>query len=234
MKRSNNKHRFRALATDGDGTLTRGGHLGIKTRDALIRLRDEGTRIILTTGETPRDLAKFPNLNLFDLVVAENGALLFEPATGKEHLLAQPAPRRLVAALRRARVKPLKFGRVIICTECGNERTVTNVLEELDAGWQVIHNRREIMLLPKSVDKASGLAAALRKLKLHCDEVIAAGDAENDVALFRACSCGVAVANAVSQLKECAKLVTRRGVGAGIVELVERYFGNEKASGRRH
>jgi hydroxymethylpyrimidine pyrophosphatase-like HAD family hydrolase len=51
----------------------------------------------------------------------------------------------------------------------------------------------KIMVLPKGVDKASGLAAALRKLKLSCDEVLAAGDAENDVALFRACSCGVAV-----------------------------------------
>jgi|ERR1043165_3758595 hydroxymethylpyrimidine pyrophosphatase-like HAD family hydrolase len=233
MSKSNNKKRFRALATDGDGTLTRGGHLGIKTREALFRLRNKGIKIILTTGETPQDLAKFPHLDLFDLVVGENGALLLEPSTGKEHLLAKPPPDKLVAALRGAKIRPLKFGRVIIGTTHVHKRVIEQALEGFDPAWQVIRNRQQLMVLPQGVDKASGLAAALRKLKLSCDEVVAVGDAENDVALFRACSCGVAVANAVSQLKKCAMFVTHRGVGAGIVELVDRYFENGSVPGRR-
>src|SRR6185436_2120199 len=84
MNRSQVLHtRYRVLATDGDGTLTRGGKLGETTRRALERWRRTGRKLILTTGETPQDLAKFPFLILFDLVVAENGALLFDPKTKK-------------------------------------------------------------------------------------------------------------------------------------------------------
>jgi hydroxymethylpyrimidine pyrophosphatase-like HAD family hydrolase len=48
------------------------------------------------------------------------------------------------------------------------------------------------------------------------------GDAENDVALFKACGCGVAVGNAVPELKKVARLVTSRGSGAGVVELIDK------------
>src|SRR5438132_10663575 len=105
-----------ALATDGDGTLTRGGHMGKATARALERLRASGRKVFLTTGERREDLASFPHLELFDLVVAENGAVLHDPATGKEELLAHPPPPALVRALRRKRVTPLKRGRVIIAT----------------------------------------------------------------------------------------------------------------------
>lgn len=51
------------------------------TTEALVRLRRSGWKVILTTGETPKDLGAFQHLELFDLVAAENGALLYDPAT---------------------------------------------------------------------------------------------------------------------------------------------------------
>ena len=44
--------------------------------------------------------------SLFDLVVAENGGLLYEPATGRERALAEPPPETLVSALRAAGADP--------------------------------------------------------------------------------------------------------------------------------
>src|SRR5262249_43299624 len=42
--------RFRALATDYDGTLAHDGHVDAPTVDALRRLRDSGRLLILVTG----------------------------------------------------------------------------------------------------------------------------------------------------------------------------------------
>jgi hydroxymethylpyrimidine pyrophosphatase-like HAD family hydrolase len=215
------RHRaFRALAADGDGTLLRGTRFGEATQAALSRLRRAGKKVFLTTGETPDDLAEFPHLNLFDLVIAENGALLYDPARKDEQPLAEPPPSKLVRGLKAAGVKPLKMGRVIISTELEHRSTVAEVIRKLQIGWHIVANRRQIMILPVGVNKASGLKAALKRFKFGCCDVIAIGDAENDVDLFRVCQCGVAVANAVPELKKKATFVTAHGVGAGVVELI--------------
>lgn len=220
----NGKHKFKALAADGDGTLTRGGHMGQATYTALQRLRQARKVIILTTGETPTDLAEFPHLELFDIVVAENGALLFNPATGKEECLAKPAPPALIRKLRAAKIDPLKFGRVIVSTKFAQAPAVANVLGDFE--WQIVRNRRQIMMLPRGVSKATGLRAALRRFGLTDCDVVAVGHAENDIALFKACGCGVAVGKAIPELKKLATLVTSRGNGAGVVELVDKLIHN--------
>src|SRR5438105_5526176 len=58
---------YLALASDGDGTLTSGKRLARATVAALERWRASGRRLILVTGETEEQLAKFAHLHLFDL-----------------------------------------------------------------------------------------------------------------------------------------------------------------------
>jgi hydroxymethylpyrimidine pyrophosphatase-like HAD family hydrolase len=218
---------YLALASDGDGTLTRGGHLGEETRRALERLRDAGYTLVLTTGESSKDLAGFPHLELFDRVVAENGAALYRPDSGAERLLSKPAPPELTRALRKAGVHPLKVGRVIVATICSQERKVRAALGGLVLDWQVVRNCKDLMVVPPGVNKATGLAAALRELRLPPARVVGVGNAENDADLLEFCGLGVAVANAAPELKGRADLVTRHGVGRGVVELIERLLAGE-------
>jgi HAD superfamily hydrolase (TIGR01484 family) len=83
---------FLALATDYDGTLAHDGVVDPNVLAALQRLKSSGRRLILVTGRELPDLQRaFPELAGCDLIVAENGALLFEPGTGRETVLA-PAP----------------------------------------------------------------------------------------------------------------------------------------------
>src|SRR5438093_7561095 len=56
---------YMALASDGDGTLTRGKRLAHATVAALERWRASGRRLILVTGETEKQLAEFAHLHLF-------------------------------------------------------------------------------------------------------------------------------------------------------------------------
>lgn len=215
------KH-FRALAVDFDGTLAHHGHVDEATLAALRRVTASGRRLLLVTGrELPSLFRTFAHVELFDLVVAENGGLLYEPATRRELLLAEAPPERLVDLLRGRGVDPLSVGRVVVATYEPHEVVAMAVLHELGLGHKVVFNKGAVMLLPAGVDKASGLAAALRELGIDPAHAIGVGDAENDHVLLAKCGFGVAVANAIPALKERAHYVTRGERGAGVAELVE-------------
>lgn len=78
------------------------------------------------------------------------------------------------------------------------------------------------MILPSGVNKATGLAAALKELGLSPHNVVGIGDAENDHAFMRACGLSVAVANALPAVKDTADLVTKGERGEGVKELARK------------
>src|SRR5207253_1171113 len=141
-------------------------------------------------------------------VVVENGALLYRPGSRESQPLAERPPPAFVAALRARGVEPLAVGRVIVATAEQNEPAVRDVIGELGLDHQLIFNKGSLMVLPPGVNKASGLDAALRELRIAPQSVVGVGDAENDQAFLAFCGCGVAVANALPMLKEQADLVT--------------------------
>jgi len=219
--------RYVALATDGDGTLLKDNRMADEVAVALQRFRDAGGRLYLVTGERVEQLAEFPRLNLFDHVVAENGAVLFDPATRAEIVLCERPPAQLVETLDERGACEVKSGRVVVTTKKDSKCQIEDVLADLKLDWQIISNRKDMLLLPKGVDKASGLAALLEKTGLQAEQVVGVGDAENDLALFSVCGLGVAVSDAVPQLKTHAQFITEGGAGDGIVELVERMLPDE-------
>lgn len=214
---------FRTVATDYDGTLAHEGRVEGRTRAALERFRDWGGRISLVTGrELGELLALCDCIDLFDRVVAENGAVLYCPSSLTRVRLAPPPPPSFVEELRRSGVEPLSVGEVIVATRRPHEVVVLERIRTWGLPLQVILNKRAVMILPAGVDKASGLAAALEELKISSAATVAIGDAENDAALLDYCGVGVAVANAVPELKARADLVTAGARGEGVVELIDR------------
>ncbi len=90
-----NPMRFLALATDYDGTLAHHGRVDEPALEALERLRESGRKLILVTGrELGELLGIFPQIELFDRVVAENGALLYRPESREEKALGERRPTR--------------------------------------------------------------------------------------------------------------------------------------------
>jgi hypothetical protein len=88
--------RFRVLAVDYDGTLATHGQVRDETVAALRRVRESGRRLILVTGRTLSDLqTHFAHLDVFDRIVAENGATLVRG--GDERALADPPPSQFAA-----------------------------------------------------------------------------------------------------------------------------------------
>ncbi|PLP61152.1 hypothetical protein CYK37_02360 [Mesorhizobium loti] len=211
-----------ALATDYDETLAEEGLVSAKTLTALRKLKDSGRRLILVSGRQLADLEKvFPDLDIFDRVVAENGAVLHDPTTGQKRLLAPPPPSTFVEALKKRGVDPLLVGQTVIGTLVPNEMIVLDEIRRQGLELEIIFNKGAVMVLPSGINKATGLMAALDDLGLSVDGVVAVGDAENDHDFLRKAGFGVAVANALPSLKKTADRVTLAPAGDGVVEIID-------------
>lgn len=221
---------YAALATDYDDTLACEGRVDRGTIDALARARATGLRLLMVTGRVLPDLfATFPQYPLFHHIVGENGAVLYEPATGTLRRLAGAPPPALLDALAKADV-PVFVGQSIVATYEPYHDLVRQAIRELALDWHVIFNKGSVMALPANVTKATGLAHALETLGLTSAEIVGIGDAENDEAFLQACGVGVAVSNALPSLKQLAHFVTGGARGAGVTELIDRLIAGDLAS----
>ncbi|WP_414570246.1 HAD family hydrolase [Nostoc sp. CCY 9925] len=222
---------YSVLATDYDGTLATDNHVNENTLAALSRLRSSGYKLILVTGRQLDELLQvFVHIDLFDYVVAENGALLYSPATCQKKLLGSQPSAEFINALRDRQVKPVSVGRVIVATWRPHETTVLETICHLGLKLQVILNKGAVMVLPSGINKATGLAAALDEMQLSPENVVGIGDAENDHDFLSFCGYSVAVANALPTLKERVDFVTHGSRGDGVIELIEKLIAETELS----
>jgi len=214
--------RFRAIASDYDGTLACDGRVAPHTVAGLERWRESGGKLILATGrDLPSLRSVFSGLHLFDWIVAENGALIHHPVTREERLLCPAVSCELVAHLRQQGV-PLSVGKCIVATVRPHDVAVFLAIRELNLSLQVIFNKESVMILPRGINKSTGLSAVLSDLELLSQSVVGIGDAENDHVLMTFCGCSVAVANAIPELRQRADVVTHGSYGAGVSEVIHR------------
>jgi hypothetical protein len=223
--------RYFCLICDYDGTIAHNGRCAPSTVEALKRVRASGRKLILATGRQLPELQEvFPEYAIFDRIVAENGAVLFRPASKDSKVLAEPPPPEFVDELQRRGVQPLSVGKCIVATWHPFETIVLEVIREQGLELQVIFNKDAVMVLPSGVNKASGLEMALNELRLSPHNAVGVGDAENDHVFLAMCECSVAVDNALPALKERADLVTSASHGAGVEELIEKILSEDLAN----
>src|SRR5581483_3247370 len=158
--------------------------------EALGRLKESGRKVILVTGRELDELkGVFPEIRICDLVVAENGALLYRPADHTERVLPEAPPPEFVARLKAKGAERVSVGRAIVATWEPYQTAALEAIHELGLELQVIFNKGAVMILPSGVNKATGLEEALRELGLSRHNVVGIGDAENDHAFLAYCEC---------------------------------------------
>ena len=218
---------YQALATDYDGTIATEGKVGSETWIALEQLKAAGKKLILVTGRHLEDLQKVcRQLSLFDLLVLENGALIYDVAEAEGQRLAKPPPDALIEILQDKGVTPLATGQVMIGTRQPYGPTVEAAIAKLGIPWRIVLNKGAVMVMPIGIDKASGLLAAMRTLNLERDRVVGVGDGENDLDLFKVCGFSVAVANALPEVKQAADWVTEGECGVGVCQICKGLMAN--------
>lgn len=215
--------RYYVLASDYDGTLAHHGGVTDEVIEALKALKASGRSLLLVTGRELDELkALFPAHTVFDRIVAENGALIYNPATLEETTLGDAPPEAFIAELRKRGVQPLSAGRVIVATWEPHQDTVLEVIKQFGIERQIIFNKGAVMVLPPGINKSKGLQAALDAMGFSIHNVVAVGDAENDSAMLQVAECAVSVANALPTLQKISDWVTPADHGEGVTQLAAR------------
>lgn len=83
-------------------------------------------------------------------------------------------------------------------------------------------------VMPNGIDKAQSLGRLLQALDLTPVEMIACGDGFNDIAMIKYAGLGVAMANAVDEVKAVADFITKSNDDDGIVAVLEKFVFNDK------
>ena len=182
-----------AIALDYDGTIATHGVMHADVRAAIGVARDAGVAVILATGRRLDDLKQVAgDLGCFDVVVAENGAVLDFPLRGRHVLLGRPPATTFVEELTRRGVV-FEAGECLVEADAATSGSIIDVIHALQQPLVLTFNRGRVMVLPQAIGKSTGLREALTTLRLSIHNTIAIGDAENDHDLLDACEVGTAV-----------------------------------------
>lgn len=214
--------------------MSAGGRPSVDALASLHEVRQAGRRLLLVTGRILAELRSvFPDAaRFFDVIVGENGAVLAREAGIRR--LVTPVPLALDEALLHRGI-PFRRGQVLLASTMVFAPIVLEEISRLGLECQIVHNRAELMVVPSSVTKGTGLSAALAELGVSAHDTVGLGDAENDHTLLDACELGVAVANAVPSLKAHADLVLPDPAERGVVGFLRGRVlrGDERVVSRR-
>ena len=167
------------VVLDYDGTIAEHGVLHSEVRNAIDDLRARGIAVVLATGRILGDLHRaVGDLRFVDAIVAENGAVVAFPESGRSTVLV-PAPCALVDELKRRGVH-IAVGECVVETDTSKAPVVLDVIRAMQLPLVLIFNRGRLMVLPQGVSKATGLNAVLRTLRLSEHNALAIGGAEQE------------------------------------------------------
>lgn len=222
--------KFAALAVDYDGTIAVDGVFDPGVRNAIAAARQQGIVVVLVTGRRLADLRGVAgDLTCFDVVVAENGAVLEFPASGRHVVLGHPPAAGFIEELRRRGVQ-FAVGETVVEADAGWASTTLEVLRQLEQPLILSFNRGRLMVLPQAVAKSIGLRQALTSLRISIHNTVGIGDAENDHDLLDACEVGVAVAWGSAALRAVADEVIPGAGPPSVADYIRRVIRQPRLS----
>lgn len=82
---------------------------------------------------------------------------------------------------------------------------------------------RTMDVTPPGIHKAIGLAKLAEYLKINQNEIMAIGDGDNDLTMVKYAGTGVAMGNAIDELKENAQFITKNCDDSGVAYAIEKF-----------
>lgn len=80
------------------------------------------------------------------------------------------------------------------------------------------------LIMSKQATKLNGIKTILKKLNISLDNVLAFGDDFNDIEMIQNCYCGVAMSNAIEQLKATADYITFSNDEDGVAKFIDKFI----------
>jgi hypothetical protein len=187
----------KVIACDFDGTGATDGHPAPELYAALAAARAQGIVTLLVTGRVLEEVERAcEELSPFDAVVAENGAVIHLCSIGRTIQIGNPPQEHFLGELR-AHGVPFHTGAVVIGTWEQHAHKSLELIRRFGLDAQLIFNRAALMILPSGINKAVGIRRALEELGRSERNLIAFGDAENDIPMLTVAEFGVAAHDSV-------------------------------------
>jgi len=211
----------RVIACDFDGTSATNGHPVPEIYAALAEARAQGILTLLATGRVLEEVQRLCENAPFDVIVAENGAIVYLSGDGRIIQLGSLPPERFLDEVRAAGV-PFHTGAVIVATRRQYASQLLHLMHRFRLDAQLIYNRNDVMLLPSGINKATGIRRALGIMGRYERNMVAFGDAENDISMLMTAAVGVAARDSIPAVLALADDCVPQPGGAGVALYIRR------------
>ncbi|KRL16858.1 Cof-like hydrolase [Lentilactobacillus rapi DSM 19907 = JCM 15042] len=124
------------------------------------------------------------------------------------------------------------YSKAIVCDEPEwLDHYQANIDDQLRSQYHIVRSQPQIMeFLAPEMDKVVGLKALLDHFDMDFTNLMAFGDAENDLGMISHANIGVVMQNGQDKVKQAGDVVTGDNDDDGVAQYVEQYFGkNAKA-----
>lgn len=225
----------KALALDLDGTVFGDGELNLDEVVLLRMLQEKGVKVILCTGRNLHYVLGIARcLGTDGPVICEEGTIVYDQSTHARMFNGELSDLNTLRENLKNWLptcvipKEAHHDKEIILALDRNPRVdldlfveeVKAVLEERKMNLVITRSDEMINIMPQGVDKGVGLSKALEILDIDQDNVIAVGDAPNDLPLIKEAGYGIAVSNAHEKVKDESDYVTNYPDGRGVIEVI--------------
>jgi hypothetical protein len=218
------------FAVDIDGTITEngGGRIHLDALDALRHLTNMGHNVIFVTGRSSVEgflLSVFGGTT--KIAVGENGGCITFDTN--EHVLlgnieeCKNAFQVIKNNIENVKEKPV-FPRMteVVLERTFDLNTARKILSENNLNVELSDSQYAFHINSPGIDKGTGFSKIMKKLNILRDDVIAIGDSETDIPLFKVAKTSIALGNASEHVKSEATMTVSANAGEGVIEALDK------------
>lgn len=122
-------------------------------------------------------------------------------------------------------MEPMSAPKVVIVVDPSMTPGIMHDIQAMHPSLSVTQSSPYVVeIMPPGIDKSYGLRMVCERLGIDREEVVAFGDNKNDISMIGWAGLGVAVANAVDELKDVADIVASGEMSDGVQEVLDRLF----------
>ena len=111
-----------------------------------------------------------------------------------------------------------------IVADLPNEEIAIRIAETIGCKLQSYRGEKWYGFLPKKAGKTEAIKELVNICHIQPEEFVAFGDDKNDVEMLRLCGKGIAVANAIDEVRDIADEITQTNDEDGVAVWLERYL----------
>ena len=111
-----------------------------------------------------------------------------------------------------------------LAVEFEKKEYAVKIAEKMDCKLQCFRNENWYAFLPKDAGKVQAIEALSKWSGISISEIVAFGDDQNDIEMLRTCGTGVAVQNAIPEVKEVSDFVTVSNDEDGVASFLKEHI----------